>query len=161
MNRKGFTLTELLATLVILGIITGIVLITSLGGFGKAKDETEEIFVKTIEDAMDIYLDSDAKNLTYNNMICSISKSHNTNVNVYKANEITFKEIINSKFHPLTESDLINPANKDVECNDPLNIPVSIYRDDDYVYYYKIEKRYFNCLKEIGEISNLPEGCNG
>lgn len=161
MNRKGFTLTELLATLVILGIIAGIVLVSSLSGLGKAKDDTEEIFIKTIKDAMNIYLDSDAKDLTYSDMVCSISKSHDTNVNIYKTSEITFNEIINSKFHPLTESDLINPANKDVKCSNSLNIPVSVYRDDDYVYYYKIEKEYFGCLNGTGVISNLPEGCNG
>ena len=65
MNRKGFTLVELLATLVILGIIVGIVIISVSGSLGGAKEKTEEVFVDTIKDAMDVYLDSDAKELDF------------------------------------------------------------------------------------------------
>lgn len=158
MNSKGFTLIELLATLVVLGIIMGIVLISSIGIFGNAKDETEDIFISTIEDAMNIYLDSDAKSLTYSNSVCTINKTHKTGVNVYKANEITIKDVIDSKYHPLTESDLVNPANKEVKCN--INATISIYRDDDFIYYYKIDKDGLGCLNNDGFISNLPEGCN-
>lgn len=158
MNSKGFTLVELLATLVVLGIIMGIVLISTTGGFGNAKDKTEDIFISTIEDTMDIYLDSDAKKLTYSNSVCTINKTHKTGVNVYRANEITFKDVIDSKYHPLTESDLVNPANKS-KCN--VNAQISIYRDDDFIYYYKIDKDGLGCLTSSGFISNLPEGCNG
>ena len=55
MNRRGFTLVELLATLVLLGIIMGIVLVSINGNFGDAKNQTEDVFVSTIEDALDVY----------------------------------------------------------------------------------------------------------
>lgn len=162
MNSKGFTLVELLATLVVLGIIMGIVLISTTGGFGKAKKDTEDIFISTIEDAMDIYLDSDAKKLDYNTKVCTINKTHKVGVNVYKANDIKFSDIINSTYHPLTEADLVNPANKEVKCN--INATVSIYRDEDFIYYYKIYKSGLGCLNigdstKVEVISNLPEGC--
>lgn len=157
MNSKGFTLVELLATVVLLAIIMGIVLVSTTGGFKKSKEDTEKLFIDTIEDAMDIYLDSDAKKLNYNTKVCTINKTHKSGVNVYKANDIKFSDIINSTYHPLTEFDLVNPANKEVKCN--INATVYIYRDEDFVYYYKIDKDGLDCLTSSGFISNLPEGC--
>ena len=156
MNRRGFTLVELLATLVILGIVTSIVLIGINGGFNNAKDKTEDVFIKTVKDAMDIYLDSDAKNLSYEYEGCTINKTHKIGVKLYKANNITFNDVINSTYHPLTESDLVNPAN-DKKCK--ATATISIYRDEDFVYYYKIDKDGFECLTSSGVISNLPEKC--
>lgn len=169
MNSKGFTLVELLATVVLLAIIMGIVLVSTTGGFKKTKEDTEKLFIDTIEDAMDIYLDSDAKNLSYKYEGCTIDKTHKIGVKLYKAYKfsdegekinITFNDVINSTYHPLTESDLVNPAN-DKKCN--ATATISIYRDEDFVYYYKIDKSEFKydeenkCLTSSGFISNLPD----
>ena len=123
---------------------------------------------------MNVYLDSSAKELDFDDKVCEISKKNGI-VSVYIANidgrNITFADIIDSKYKPLSESDLVNPANKDVKCN--VDAIVNIYRDDDYVYYYSIDKNEFNCLlnipdddsvnlipgtfyKETRLISNLP-----
>lgn len=167
MDKKGFTLVELLATLAVLGIIATIILISTTGGFGDAKDKTEDIFVKTIQDALEIYLDSDARNLNFNVQVCTIDKTHKSGVKVYKTNKdkngdfLTFNSVINSSYHPISESDMHNPANKDKDnylCN-TFGI-LNIYRDDDYVYYYKIEKSSFDCLNGVGSITNLPSGCD-
>ena len=157
MNRRGFTLVELLATLVILGIIMGIVVVSTTGRFDDAKDKTEEVFVSTIEDAMDIYLDSDAKKkIEFNDSsICTVNKSHGS-VKVYKnKNNITINDVINSEFNPLSEDDLVNPADSS-KCDK--NTSVNIYVDEDYVYYYEINSN-MGCLKKNNIISNLPSGC--
>lgn len=156
MNRRGFTLVELLATLVILGIVTSIVVIGINGGFNNAKDKTEDVFVKTVKDAMDIYLDSDAKKLNFSKTaVCTLSKTHGKS-NVYKSSDnITLNNVINSEFHPITEDDLVNPVNSS-KCNK--NTVVNIYRDDDYVYYYEIDSD-MGCLVNIKNISILPEEC--
>ena len=143
MNNKGFTLVELLATVVLLAIIVGIVLVSTNGGFKKSKEDTEKVFIDTIKDAMDMYLDSDAKNLGYKGTNCTINKTHKIGVKLYQANDITFNDVINSTYHPLTESDLVNPAN-DKKCKSTATI--SIYRDEDFVYYYKIDKTNLDCL---------------
>ena len=195
MNRKGFTLVELLATLVILGIVAGITIVSVSGIFKSTKDKSEDVFVDTIKDTMDMYLSSDAKKLSFDSEnICSntISKTHGV-VSVYKGQfqykdgeeikyrDINFGDVINSEFKPITEKDLVNPANEEVDCGSVSDITVNIYRDDDFVYYYSIDKDEFaenggiSCLlndenREKGKdkdgnpiyyssvITNLPEG---
>ena len=158
MNRKGFTLVELLATLIILGIVIGITIVGVNGGFRNAKDKTEEVFIKTLTNALDIYLDSgDAKELEYS-PICTISKKLGT-AQVYKAT-VSFKNVIDSEYAPLVEKDLVNPANLDVSCNASSSIPVDVYYDSDRVYYYRVAKSDFGCLKTTGYITNLPSGCD-
>lgn len=163
MNRKGFTLVELIATLVVLGLVMSVVLISVNGGFSNAKEKTEDVFVDTIKDAMDMYLSSDAKKLNFELTSCTLDKTYGT-VNVYKAT-ITFDEVINSEYKPITQKDLVNPANKDVVCSDASDIDINIYKDDDYVYYYSIDKSEFGCLLNTNVdngqslvISNLPKG---
>lgn len=161
MNRKGFSLIELLATIVVLGIIAGIVLITTSDTFTEAKGKTQEAFINTIKDAMDVYLsDPKVKKKTFAQEVCEIHKTHGI-VKVYKNTEtLTFKDVINSDYKPLTESDLINPANKEVKCNSQARI--YIYRDDDYVFYYKINPADFDCLLgEVDMITDLPSDCQG
>ena len=157
MNRRGFTLVELLATLVILGIVTSIVLIGINGGFNNAKDKTEDVFVKTVKDAMDIYLDSDAKKLNFSKTaVCTLNKTHGKS-KVYKSSDnITLSDVINSEFHPISEDDLVNPVNSS-KCDK--NTIVNIYRDEDYVYYYEIDGD-MGCLINTNSISILPEECN-
>ena len=157
MNRRGFTLVELLATLVILGIVTSIVLIGINGGFNNAKDKTEDVFIKTVKDAMDIYLDSDAKKLNFSKVeVCTLNKTHGKS-KVYKSSDnITLNNIINSEFHPITQDDLVNPVNSS-KCDK--NTIVNIYRDEDYVYYYEIDGD-MGCLVNTKSISILPEECN-
>ena len=109
---------------------------------------------------MDIYLDSDAKNLNYStSSICTISKKLGT-AQVYKKT-VSFYDVINSEYAPLVEKDLVNPANLDVSCNASSSIPVDVYYDSDMVYYYRIDKSSFGCLKTTGYITNLPSECNG
>lgn len=165
-KRNGFTIVELLAVLVLLGIIMGIVLVTVNGGFSNAKNKTEEVFIGTIEDALNMYLNSSEAKILFNNgsyTACTIDKTHKLGVKVYKADTLaSFRDVINSEYHPIAASDLVNPANDGAKCSNIDENIISIYRDEDYVYYYKIEKTNLDCLKDkTGNITNLPSGCNG
>lgn len=162
MNKKGFTLVELLATLVILGIVVGLTVVGININLRKTKEKTEEVFIGTIKDAIKMYLDSDARKLAYDKKVCTISKTLNDSVEVYKTNSnVTISTVINSTYSPLLESDLVNPNNEDTKCN--LSAEVNIYRDEDYVYYYKLKKGELDCLTMNldGYITNLPDGCDG
>ena len=163
MNKKGFTLVELLATIVILGIVVGITVVTSTGVFKNTKGKTEEVFIGTIEDALNIYLDSDARKLSFgSSVVCVLNKTHGK-VNLYKAtNSLTFNDVISSSYSPLTLTELVNPANKDTDkyqCS--AGGTLNVYRDADYIYYYKIDKSGFGCLNSTGTLTNLPSGCAG
>ena len=160
MNRRGFTLIELLATLAVLGIITGIVLVSSTSLFKDKKSDTEDVFVDTLKDAIKIYIDGLGGVELNDSSECTIKKSIHPNgvgVGIYKVNTIKFKNITNSKYKPLTEKDMINPANK-VKCN--INAEIHIYADSDFAYYYKFTGSDLKCLsKNTGVISNLPDEC--
>ena len=95
-----------------------------------------------------------------------ISKNHNPYTEVYEVTDvITFDDVINSSYKPISISDFVNPANKDVvgKYNCKTSAKIKVYRDEDYVYYYSINKSELGCLNNIGGdydtvISNLPEG---
>ena len=159
MNRRGFTLIELLATLAVLGIIMGIVLVSSTSLFKDKKSDTEDVFVDTLKDAIKIYIDELGGVELNGCPVCKIKKSiHPNEVGIYEVEKITFKDITNSKYKPLTEKDMINPVNKDIECD--IDAEIHIYADSDFAYYYKFTGSDLECLsKNTGVISNLPEGC--
>ena len=162
MNKKGFTLVELIATIAILGIVVSVAIYAANGGFSEAKNKTEDVFIKTIEDALSIYTNSDATKLKFaTTKTCTIAKRFG-NSNIYKnttSSSVTLQKVIDSEYTPLEASDLVNPANQKT-CK--LNVAVNIYRDDDYVYYYRLKKSSLNCLNDTtGYITNLPSGCAG
>lgn len=160
MNRKGFTLIELIMVIVALSLIVGVVVVSVNSGTSKAKEKTEDIFIETLKDATSVYLNSDAKGLNFNSgAVCSVRKTLG-DVSIYESNNnITFNSIINSTYKPITVNDMVNPANEK-SCNSNAN--VRIFRDDDYVYYYLIEMNNLNCL-DFNDgliLTNLPDGCN-
>lgn len=162
MNKKGFTLVELLATLLILGIVVSITVYSVVNSLDKAKKNSEDIFVNTLNDAIKMYLKSDGSNLTYNEYKQGdynyTIKKGSENVKVYKASEnISFDTIMNSSYKPLSINDFVNPnpVNKN-SCNK--NAKISLYRDRDYVYYYSYNGASLECLvNNNNDISNLPE----
>lgn len=154
-KNKGFTMIELLATLVVLSIVIGITVITTGDTFAKAKRKSEGVFVKTLEDALDMYIDGPEikKADDYEGCSCYINKTNGTS-RLYKyitdedgdgtpEKRITFKNnLIASNYTPLLESDMVNPANKEA-CSDA---EIEIYRDDDSIYYYRVSKAALGCL---------------
>ena len=105
MNNKGFTLIELLTTLIVLGIIVGITVVGLNFDFGKAKEKTEEVFVDTLRDAIDMYLSSELGSLKIQSTPCSktMSKKNSNAVKVYSVTKnnnslIRFSDVIASKY---------------------------------------------------------------
>lgn len=159
MKKNGFTLIELLATLVVLGLVVGITVASVSSVAKNAKDKTEKVFVETINDAIEVYLSSDAKNLVYSTERCRIQTRLGESIIYETGSNITFSNIINSSYHPLTESEFKNPKNKTKTCKTSASI--RIFRDSEYVYYYYYKGSNLGCLEtETGIYSTLPESCN-
>lgn len=52
MNKKGFTLVELLATIIIIAVVAGITIPVALGTINKSKKKQEELLVSNIKNAV-------------------------------------------------------------------------------------------------------------
>lgn len=170
-NNKGFTLVELLAVIVVLGVVLTIVVRSVIVSMDKAKEKTEKVFVSKLEDAIEQYIDLNKKNFLIDKGVEPkqiekvISSDGNTKpVDVFKMKssegEFTFEDIFSTGF--IDESDLVNPAKEDVSCGDPDNIIINIYRDTDFVYYFQTNALACVDLKDedgnsIDDINTLPE----
>lgn len=180
LNNKGFTLIELLTTLIILGLVIGLTITTMNVNVEKTAEKTEEIFVDTLRDAIDMYVTSNLGRLGSNKTMCvnKLRKGRKGNgledggdyrdIDVYeiKKNDgsyITFNDIIgDSNNNVLTDKEFVNPANEGKDrFNCEKDAVIKLYRDDDFVYYYYVEKSGLDCLNNINDeygmvISNLP-----
>jgi len=153
---------ELLAVIIVLALIVGISAVGVNAGFGNAKKKSEEVYLKTLREAIGVYLNTDGKSLTFGTKeVCTVKKALGDS-KIYESEEIiSFNDLIDDKkstYHPITKNDMINPANKR-SCK--TNAVIRIFRDEDYVYYYSFHGSDLDCLIENADqiISNLPAGC--
>jgi len=151
MNRKGFTLVELLATIIVLAIVVGITVPSVSSVIRKSKEKSEEAFVETIKDVMDVYISSSARSLKF--LPCDDGNEN------YKYVYASFQEVFDSPYKPLNKGEFFNPANKK-KCNASRS-DITIYRSNNYVYYYVIQKNSLDCfeftLDKQPYISNLEK----
>ena len=57
-NKKGFNLVELLATLVILSLVVGISVVGIIGSIDNAKKKAEKEFLNQLANAVDVYMNT-------------------------------------------------------------------------------------------------------
>lgn len=177
MNNKGFTLVEVLATVVILGLVMGIAVYGINGTINNSKNRTEELFVERIKDSIDNYLELNGSllsessgvnsNLSFCKCIkadcydadtdsCILEEEDEDGFKIKKgyyaiANEldsITFDDLVNENF--LDRPKVVNPANKKA-CLNGVNPVIRIFRDNDFVYYYYVDLSGENTSCELGD----------
>lgn len=141
MNRKGFTLIELLAVIVVLALILIISFPSLTNVFKSSKLKNEEIFVGRLSQTIDSYVSLNSSEISFSDFGDGRKEGEESSVHVYKGT-IEIQNLFDDKL--ITESDYINPGNKDVPCNKEAEIEV--YRDSDYVYCHKIKKDSLICL---------------
>ncbi len=157
MKKNGFTMVELLAVLIILGIVVGITILAVNSSSDDAKKKSEEVFISSLKSAVETYLETDGiTELKANEFVsnCNIIKK-GVSVETKKYNGVvTFQKVIDSSYKPMSEKDFVNPANKEPCYKDA---EIMIYKDADYVSYYKFKLSDLRCFKyHTEEISILP-----
>lgn len=145
MNRKGFTMIELLAVIVVLGIVLVITFPNMTDVFKSSKLKSEEAFVERISQSIDSYVTLNSSSIEFSpdGIAQKNYGGSDHSVNVYKKT-ITMNTIIGSNI--ITGKDYKNPGNENVECN--VNAEIEVYRDSDYVYCHKIKKDSLGCLTD-------------
>ena len=145
MNRKGFTLIELTAVIVILGIILVVSAPSISNVYKESKLKSEEIFVERLSQSIDSYikLNSDEIAFTSDGAANKEEDGSTYQVNIWKA-AITVQNVIDDKL--ISEEDYVNPGNKETKCT--VNAEIEVYKDSDYVYCHKIKKDSLGCLSD-------------
>lgn len=154
-NRKGFTLIELIAVIVILSIILIVVTPNLIETYKESKLKSEGMFIKQLTKSVESYVSLYGSEMTFTEESgtyykqktdakeCKVTQDY---VNVYKSDKTTIKDIIDPNINIIEESEYRNPGNKDTKCNPDAKIEV--YRDSDYVYCFKIKKDEMGCLTQ-------------
>ena len=159
MSRKGFTLVELLAVIVVLALVLTIAIPTSIEAYKKAKLKTEDVFVKRLSEVIDDYTSLASQDMLDTKLTSSIyepEKTFKKNVNIGEQNKnykvyklkktgdepITVGDLISNGL--LFEAKYVNPNNKNEKCSP--NAIIEIYKDSDAVYCHKIKASSLGCL---------------
>ena len=163
MNKKGFTLVEMVAVVAIIGIIFGIASYGVIGVINSSKKKSEEVFVDGISTYIDEYISLYGSSLVKkNNTKYEFIKSNGTDysVSAYEYSGISMQTLIDKGF--VNDGKFVNPVNK-LDCLAGLDIDdipvIRIFKDSDYVYYYYVDMS--NTVCEISSdnsvINTLPE----
>jgi len=180
MNNKGFTLVEVIMTLVILSLIMGIAVYGIMGTINNSKNKGEEIFVEKLMTAIDEYVGLKGSSLSadgtseYEFGKCYESGCYDVESDSYlegENDEKTYYLVKAKKLESIKVSDLIaeglldedsivNPSN-DKKCFVTKDPEIKFFKDSDYVYYYYVDLRGNNTDCEISGknaiINTLPE----
>ena len=153
MNRKGFTLIEVLVVIVILGIVLLIAGPTLINVYEDSKLKSEEIFTKRLSQSIDGYikLNSSDIDFTFDDTANKTEEGTSYQVDIYKGKKIV-QDIIDDNL--LSIEDYVNAGNKDyvnLETNKKscvTSAEIEVYKDSDYVYCYKVKKESLGCLTD-------------
>ena len=149
MNNKGYTLVELIATVVILSIVMGIATVGVVGVINRSKEKSEKIFVDKLENVIQTYINKnrylgtlDASNDNSDIVFGKCRRVDDDNncdgdiqeVKLYRYSPIQLSQLANEDF--IKGGQIINPKNKKncmdeiIESNENDNTSV----DDDCSY---------------------------
>lgn len=159
LNKKGFTLIELIAVIVILSIILVFVVPNLLDTYKRSKLKTEKAFVDQLSKGIESYItlyNADLNFVADGKATKIVEKKDKDNkivrdeysVDIYKVQNslkeegITIKDIIDKNI--IEASEYRNPGNREDTCSQ--DAIINVYRDSDFVYCFKMEP--MDCLTE-------------
>lgn len=168
LNNKGFTLLEILMTVVILGVVLAITIPFGTRYMEDARIRSEQIFIDKVNKLIDDYIALNAtdfvvdksKSFEFNKCKLTIQKNDSDNsadCAIYHASPVTikigednvtkipFKVLIDENL--IDDGDFVNPYNKET-CKtsvDDKNNYIEIFQDDDKVNYFRYR---LDCISE-------------
>ena len=154
MNRKGFTLIEVLAVIIILSIILVVAAPSLINVYEDSKLKSEEIFINRLSKNIDSYIKLNSNNIVFNSDGTASKEEEGTiyTVNISRGS-IKLQDIIDEEI--ISEDKYINAGNKGIPCS--TSAEIEVYRDSDYVYCHKVKKDSLGCLTEDYIKSICPE----
>lgn len=173
MNNKGFTLVELLATIVIIGLIMGIATTSVISTINNSKKRSEKVFIGKLETAIESYINinrsqsSEIAGTEVTFQKCRKVNDDNTclegtskTVEVTELTPFNLKDITTGDTATISEDKIVNPATKE-KCLNGTDPAVRLFKDDDYVYYYYVDLSGNNTSCHISNensiITNIPK----
>lgn len=144
LNKKGFTLIELIAVIVILSIILVFVVPNLLDTYKRSKLKTEKAFVDQLSKGIESYItlynadlnfvaDGKAKKIVEKKDKNNAVVTSSYDVDVYKV-DIKVEDIIKNNI--IEASEYRNPGNREDTCSQ--DAIINVYRDSDFVYCFKM-----------------------
>lgn len=155
MNEKGFTLVEMLATIVLLALVMGIASYGVIGSINKSKNKSEQIFVEKLSPLIEEYIALHGSSLQENSQEYCIRNCGGTEekVMIKKVESFNIMKLVEENF--VEKSQLKNPANKKECFSDTKNPEVIVYKDTEYVYYYYVDVSGTNTNCDISEENGM------
>ncbi len=133
MNRKGFTLVEVLAVIVILSVVMGIASYVVLHVIESSGKKSEEVFVHRITDAFESYISLYGSEFKENDTVTFVKDGKD--VKVKKIGFFTLSELVNKGL--IDKDKFINPKNKkNCYTYDTKKLRVGVYQSEEYVNYF-------------------------
>ena len=142
LNKKGFTLVEVLAVISIIGVLLAVVIPVSINAYESSKTKTEAVFVERLNRLIDDYIALNATDFNLNTMSFNIVRKCNLStdtdcqeVKAYRVSDIvTFNSIIEAGL--FDENDFINPKTGK-HCD--INTQIEVFQDEDKVNYFRYD----------------------
>lgn len=174
MNNKGFTLIEVLATVVIIAVVMGIATTGVIKVINNSKKSSEKVFTDKLATYIESYINLYGSSLSTNTNKTTYTfekcKKVNDDGSCQEDNPVTstayelesFDLIKITKTDPviISEDKIVNPKNKQ-KCLTSKNPSVRVFKDSDYIYYYYTDLSGSNTSCDISDdnaiITNIPK----
>ena len=142
MNKKGYTVIELLAVITIIGLLFSIAIVAYSGFIDKANNKVYETYIDSLHEAAVIYFTKNASNLPFNGQTKYFKNSCNNETDCIPFSALKIENIKN----PKKESDkcldsTITATRNDISGNISINYKVKLICNDSN---YTGEKEFTN-----------------
>ena len=170
MNNKGFTLVELLATIVLISVVMGIATYSVINVINASKEKSEKIFVDKLGTSIQSYISAQGSKMNIKKSFATkiikcrfdtnpCDDKYKTEVSLYELETITLSQITEDGYKTIDKEKIVNPKTKENCLLNGKNPQIRVFRDSDRVYYYYMSLSSDNNSCHIDNTikPNIPE----